>query len=674
MNRPASQAANANTRADASVTAWLALGTPFGRWQDDVVPSLLNWFPGLADMADEALSAWLSRGIGDPALLVVDAGAWQLDGERLARSVPASWSQQRSKTDRPVLWAADSRACWVAPQLREVCPDAGFMVFVDSPVDSLAHWIASEADLNPGCFLDRWCDGASGLLALLDSPQPRCFVDAAQARRHPDALAARLHAALGLPLAAKGEVDTGRTVDAMALAVARAAVDAHPRCSALFLNLLSACEMLADEPAALVSALSPLQTALDPTQVVATYRRTVIGAQSYEKAAASLEQLQSDAAMSERALRDERTRADAQGAALAQAQGELEATRRDNDMLQAQARQVVDELVFYHAERSAQKKASAAPQVDDAGIYPLGPMLSVASVEFDEPRETPPHRELAFVAHDVGLRGRHWDTIRGRLVEHHGRPGLVIFGDAGHEPLVGWTETGAEEGHGYVLLIPSDANSLLGLTRLASSDWTMLSGLIEQIVAALQHGQRSASWLRAATRLHQEWCEMPVAFRYDAVAAAVAEDNASDLAFAGAQVGGRQLGDVHLRCRFGAATTQDLFALLRPANAGALPWSGWPVESDGRFALDWPLPLGRAGDRDGKRRVWSGLTSVDRDSLLALMESLSQLHGDPRAAAACAVLPTGAAEHLAAARLEARSAVRVPTLRQIARLLRRPAD
>ncbi len=313
---------------------------------------------------------------------------------------------------------------------------------------------------------------------------------------------------------------------------------------------------------------------------------------------------------------------DALSRALAESRAEQERTG-------TQAQQMQEELEYYHAEILRLKSIPPPPPPPTVGAG----LACVARIDLGAIRDTPPHRELSFVARSLEAGQRRAGFVDARLVEHQGRPGLVVFADGGTSVISGWAESGSEQGRGFMLIIPTDRNTVAPLEHFDSSDWLLLLQLIDSLSAALAERQLPAFWRSTAARLRQQVLELPPLLRFDAFDIAALTDTsggrAAELVLRNVTWHERLIPSVGLRWWLAASAQDDRLELFRPADARQVPWSSWPIDDDGGLAESWPLPLGRGGDVVKKRECWNAMTASDRQFLLGLLGALVHLGARP---------------------------------------------
>ncbi len=164
-----------------------------------------------------------------------------------------------------------------------------------------------------------------------------------------------------------------------------------------------------------------------------------------------------------------------------------------------------------HAEKvrlaHERSRASRCLALDDVSI---GEIVVVGE------RDTPPHREVSFVVREVRAGERQVAEAAVRLVEHWGRPGLVIFAEEGRAPLFEtWRESGREDGRPYMLLVHGEESAQSVYDAMGTLDWQLVQALAARLGQALQdHASDLAEWRSLAQRLLTSLHEQPARLRY----------------------------------------------------------------------------------------------------------------------------------------------------------------
>jgi hypothetical protein len=295
----------------------------------------------------------------------------------------------------------------------------------------------------------------------------------------------------------------------------------------------------------------------------------------------------------------------------------------ENELLLLQLHQVQEELDHCYS-RCSQLEGQAPVNVPAAGQFGF----SIADLQPITERNAAPHRELGFALHHVAMDGRQIDQATVRLVEHHGHPGLVVFGQA-HAPqlLQCWRETGREEGHPYALLVPDDINSQPLLEGMGASDWLLTNALAATIEKRLADDALPVAphWRHVARRLREQLQELPARFRYLTLEVQPLDDSPAggwEFCFGGVSSGLRRLERLVVQWRpLGA---QAGLELLCDADAGP-PLSAWPGDEQGVAIDRWRLPLGPGANKQARRQCLVRITLADRDFVLTLLAAWPQV-------------------------------------------------
>ncbi len=260
-----------------------------------------------------------------------------------------------------------------------------------------------------------------------------------------------------------------------------------------------------------------------------------------------------------------------------------------------------------------------------------------------------PHRHFDATVVDVPVGDAVLPHLAVRLIEHHGRPGLLLFcDDEGLPPLSDWSIDGTEAGRPYTSLVPSDGPGAARLSRLARADWVRVAALAAHLEAALRADPALAGgrWPGVAARLCRQLAALPARLRYDGIqvdagpATGLLDVQLIDCLF-GAQV----LPAITLRWQPGPAAGLQW---LLPAGETAAPLAAWPLGDDGRPEAAFTLPVGPSWGGSVGQQAWGRFSVHDRALLLGLLDALP--------AAAALVRPGDLADAGTAARLGASAA------------------
>jgi hypothetical protein len=119
-----------------------------------------------------------------------------------------------------------------------------------------------------------------------------------------------------------------------------------------------------------------------------------------------------------------------------------------------------------------------------ASFYQGASGCCIEQVRLADAHEQPPHNHLNVDLTNLRNGNACWESLRVRIVEHHGRPGLAIFkAPDGISPLKNWVCSGKEEGSPFMLIVPGDTNGDQLLNEACGMDFCFLQFL----VAALEN-------------------------------------------------------------------------------------------------------------------------------------------------------------------------------------------
>jgi hypothetical protein len=245
--------------------------------------------------------------------------------------------------------------------------------------------------------------------------------------------------------------------------------------------------------------------------------------------------------------------------------------------------------------------------------------------------DEPPYRHLQVQIDDLHVAGRHHPALTVRLVEHLGRPGLVLFGSGDAEPaLSAWAPSGDEEGRPYLLLVPSDEPGRKRLEGMGTADWLAVTGIASLLQDTVSDAAATlpAHWPVVAARLVRQLQALPPRLRYDTlqtVRAALPGDGAEpcfDATFGGVRFGTQDLQRLHLRWRPRSGPAAPALEWLLDADAAQPPLADWPVNGDATLLAALALPVGPALSRAQQRAWWARWSAADQALLLAVLDAL----------------------------------------------------
>ncbi len=334
-------------------------------------------------------------------------------------------------------------------------------------------------------------------------------------------------------------------------------------------------------------------------------------------------------------------RHDAENASLAarigpsqkELQEDLRSAREESELLALQTQQVQQELERVHAE-----KVRLAQEVKSQVAFPGLDNVTIGELTVESIRDTPPHRELSFVVHQVRAGERQVAGASLRLVEHWGRPGLVVFSEDGRAPLFDtWRENGREDGRPYMLLVHGEESAQAVYDAMGTLDWQLTQALVVRLGQALQdHAcDLSPAWRSIAQRLLTSLHEHPARLRYNNVVATPAEWQPEgaryDLVLERVSFKGRTWQRLPIQWQPNGPTPS--LSLESDEQSGP-PLLAWPTEADGTPVRRLRLPLGDDAEALEIRAVWDTLSGTDRTFVAEVLNLMPILAVHMQAAAA----------------------------------------
>jgi hypothetical protein len=430
----------------------------------------------------------------------------------------------------------------------------------------------------------------------------QCLViDAAEAAAAPDAMlrtVARWHSTsftqapltiAGMPLP-----------DTLSLALAQQLCAHDAACAELFDELHAASALLVDH------AVPPATGRAGSDAPVRRYRE-LLATEVDRQRLATLVETQTDELANSAILRSEAA-----------------AARQESELMLLQLHRVQEQLEHYYRQHKTLEDASERFGWRGAHLPAPGAVRLLGQ------HKHAPHLHLHFAMEDLRSGARAIPHLEVRLLDHLGRPGLVVFSARPNEALAAWQPTGDEAGRPFMALIPSDSQSRRLLERMGTADWQLINHLAQSIQHYLgsEGSDLGLRWQVTAARLCRQLIDLPPRLRYDRLELArVQSDDAAQLEilFGRASYGDRLLDQVRLRwAANGQGGKVDGPALhwLRPEDPTNVPLAAWPPGDDGQLAAAFGLPVGRGGNAARKRQQWRALSAADQALLLAVLDAL----------------------------------------------------
>lgn len=526
-------------------------------------------------------------------------------------------------------------------------PDDGLLLvaFVDAPGCALMAVescdVAAEADV----ALRQWHECATRLLELARRRPDRCILVDVASLSHSYADAQALLLELGLSYA---DPDAGqhtlveRWEDDVQTILADRVAAADPVLDELYEELRLSCRLPIAAPSPLLDRSDILtawagyrqrQASQDELELRAAKARLM--AQEQDLLVAQIRQLeemvtwlQAKASKAEGLLRAEILQLKQQLQAREAEAAPLQALRVEVGQLKQQVQSRSTEVAQWQSLASGREAAldqcRAQVRAHLLGMRHAQQCLSVDGLRMLGRVDTGDHRQLDFSIDTLEVGARSFSGLRFRLIEHLGRPGLVVFAVSdGTAPLGQWQSHGEEAGCSLMLLVPSEERGDAVLRRMGTSDWQLVRVLVRAVAVELagQQGESVPGWRANVARLERQLDALPASLRYDAVTAKpVLEEpgRAVDITFVNALYGERPLGELSLRCGPWQHGGKVQLAVFLSADGLSPALASWPAQPGGVLLPSYLLPVGQGWSA----RAWAGVPPGDRALILALLDAL----------------------------------------------------
>jgi hypothetical protein len=298
-------------------------------------------------------------------------------------------------------------------------------------------------------------------------------------------------------------------------------------------------------------------------------------------------------------------------ASLKSAGNEHAEAKEENDLLLLQLHQVQEELEHYFLENRKLSKHTANKAAS------LGhPVLTAEAVKIATSGGSDEHRHIDFCLEEASLNDRYLGRLDLRLVEHHGRPGLLMFGQQ-NPPLHHWVISGEEDGNPFMLIVPQDKAGCEYLKAATTSDLFILQGAISLLMKALnssEQNQETWRWLRVAEAFLDRCRELPSRLHYDDVQPRPEDSESFHFRVVGASVPGRYLPEFCFVWR-GHSLAMELSSSHQP------PMTCWPLDEHGRPVREMVWDLSRHLAKSATN-LSASATATDKLFLWNLLEEL----------------------------------------------------
>lgn len=568
------------------------------------------------------------------------------------KKIGASWSGFSYPSAKEVL--ADLRACLLGKVLLSNEKKTQVLAFYSSPEDYLAN-LPGESD--PIQALEVWKESARCLLDLIRSHRSSItLLSAEECMSASEPLKTLLHEKYAID---SWEMPSRPAVDPVRLALGKMQAESDYYVASLFSELDAAshplagdapprwntnelikmawghissvagvlCKEAKEEKELLLQQLHKVQEELESLHLQSKAFQVEVEKSKKSQEAAKKEydeKIQDERRQKQglenqlRELKKSLSAAEATANTLKGLENKHKEAEEENELLLLQLHQVQEELEHYFLENRRLDK-------ERLGASGLGAsLLQVEGLRMGHCHDVSPHRHLDFTLDQARLGERDLGSARLRMVEHNGRPGLLVFQGYSKDsaPLYHWKSSGEENGSPFMLIVPQDDSGRDALVAAPTSDLLFLREsarlLAGELHAAIQNGssQRKRDWARIAKRFIDLADDIPQRLHYDDVVARGLEDKAHQFILRNAWTAYSGL------IRSLEFQWKDFTIELLPPADAELPLTNWPLDEKTRAHISLTLDLSPRSDWTQTRKAWSGLTASDRAFLLLLIAEL----------------------------------------------------
>jgi hypothetical protein len=252
-------------------------------------------------------------------------------------------------------------------------------------------------------------------------------------------------------------------------------------------------------------------------------------------------------------------------------------------------------------------------------------IISIQELGLESCQDAPPHRHFDFTLHQIQIGYRKFPLLRLRMVEHNGRPGILIFlGESNHKPpLYHWKLSGEEGGYPYMLIIPQDELGQKYLVASTSSDIILIRESVRlfagKLDATTEQGNafQRKEWIRISRRFLELLDDIPPRLHYDDISTSYREE-IYQFTLTNAWTSAKGFIPA-----LELSWNNYIFDISTPTGA-SLPITNWPgdiIKMGARLSID----LNLKGNWDLQRVFWKSMTSNDRQFLLSIATELPNL-------------------------------------------------
>lgn len=295
----------------------------------------------------------------------------------------------------------------------------------------------------------------------------------------------------------------------------------------------------------------------------------------------------------------------------------FKATKKENELLLLQLYQLNDGASNL-ADDEQQPDTSA---FDESHAKPAA-IFEAETLVFGHVETAPPHRHMDIDLGGVRVGSQKLGPIRLRLVEHHGRAGMVVLSTAdGSHPMQYWRQDGAEDGCDFLLVVPQDDQGKAYIVQARARDLILLRQAALHAAEHLADGawttseHLSAFWRDVAARF--------VAFLDDAndrlcpgeiIIEPGPKRGSMQFRISPALVHGNILAEVN-------GTWAEHRLTLNLPRSGAPPLTAWPRSQDGSLVatIRWSF---RQEDRRETAELAASFPRRDRNIVALLLKEL----------------------------------------------------
>jgi hypothetical protein len=510
----------------------------------------------------------------------------------------------------------DPRLAATAGVLASGIPEASFLIFIESPRESLARMLVDTAD--PEHILEQWMHAARAMLALTHRYRTSVKVIVVQeCLNHPTDFQNLLRTEVGMETIPP--YPDQEEPPALQQALAELMVAKNPQAGHLYAELLALSHPLGSDVSSPEEKVVDLQEAI--SEIIALRKTPALQAAEEENdlLLQQLHQVQEEIEqtfLQRQQVEKELKQLSGETVALKK---QLEESKKElseeNDMLLLQLHQVQEELEHYFLEARQLQSQSRRGQMWELGEITLGDVCLEA-----------PHRHLNFTIDRASSGERTFPRLRLRLVEHHGKPGLLFFGPSGTgpAPLHHWKQSGEEGGAPFMLMIPRDSEGAEFFVAATTSDLLLIREILALLVASLSADEVTRNqpdrWKQVAGRLLEQIDDLPERLHYDAVNGALGQgEHEEEIRIDVQQAWFRGRLTPGISFRWYPKAPLGITIVRSGAEA---PLVSWPVDAKGISSQELVIDFSSSSSRAQVGEIIRPMTARDKTLLVNLIAEL----------------------------------------------------